>query len=208
MKPARATGWRLVGTAMAIAGFALAAGAEDARPVFAEEFDSASLAPPWRARQGLWKVTAGVATGRKDPASVHPAKLDLLLPQCDGTLQFSFQTDQPGGVDLFFNRGDLRVAVVQLRPEGLAFATYPKTKAVPSTPTYLARSERGLAAGAWHAVRIERRGATLRVQADSGASLDVTGTGLEDETTTWMFNLRGPPEMAFSIDHVRVSSPP
>ena len=180
-------------------------------PAFAGEFRAdfaGPLASPWRARQGIWKIADGAAHGTKDPASKHPAKLDLLLPQRDGTLEFAFRTDVAGGVDLFFNRGDIRLAVVELRASGVAFATYPKTKAVPSEPTYLARSAAGLAPGAWHAVRVERAGDTLRVRCEGGPALDVTGTGLAGEETTWMFNLRGPPGLNFSLARVRATPAP
>ena len=140
-----------------VVGLFFEASATDAAPAFADEFSSATLGPAWRARQGIWRVADGHVAGRKDPMSKHPAKLDLLLPQGDGILEFSFKTDRPGGVDVFFNRGDLRIAVVQLRADGMAFATYPKTKDVPSEPTYLARSERKLDTNHWHHVRIERR---------------------------------------------------
>lgn len=189
-----------------LASFTISTGA--AQPAFADEFNAATLGPAWRARQGRWTVTGGVAAGRKDPASVHPAKLDLLRPQRDGVFEFSFKTDRPGGVDVYLNRGDVRVAVVQLRAEGLAFATYPKTKAVPSEPTYRARSEHGLAPDIWHTVRIERQGGVVRVQAGTGATLEIMDSGLEDEATTWMFNLRGPPEMVFSLDNVRATPAP
>jgi hypothetical protein len=199
---------RLVGIWATFAGLALSTRAAEAPPAFADEFTTAALGPAWRPRQGIWKVADGAVSGRKDPSSKHPAKLDLLLPQRDGVLEFSFKTDLPGGFDLFFNRGDIRVAVVELRGGAMAFATFPKTRAGPSEPTYMARSERSLTPKTWHAVRIERRAGVMRIKCDDGAVLEVIGSGLEEEATTWMFNLRGPPEMTFWLDHVRVSAAP
>ncbi len=179
-----------------------AAAAPESPPAFADDFSTAQLGPAWRMRQGKWTVTDGVLLGRKDPASVHPAKAELFTAQRDGTVQFSFQTDQPGGLDFYFYQGTVRIAIVQLRPEGLAFATFPKTG--PSEATYLARGTAGLAHGIRHQVTIERRAGTVLVRTDTGPQLRIERTGLEEETTGFLFILRGPPETTLALDDLKV----
>jgi hypothetical protein len=172
--------------------------------VFADSFDDAKLGPAWHIRTGTWTIHDGCISGVKLATEPHPAKLELKQPWQDGILRFTFQLDQPSGLDLMLYQGEKRVLVVQLRSEALAFGLYPENG--PSKARIVEQTSSGFAINVKHAVMIERRGGSFHIQADNGLSLQVNDTRLAPGFTSSLFTLHGDPPKTLTLDDVAILS--
>lgn len=218
MPPAILRSMKCILTILVPAFFALTAPAAEppsGNLLLDETFDGEALVKGWLVQTGDWKPAGGVLRGKELEADNHAAAARRLLPMQDGTFELRFRLTGPAPRGFHFGfdpapgelkkRGHLFSIVVT--PAGSKLLKHiDKDRPKEDPNEILASSDTAIAKDAWHTLRLEKKGDSVRasIVAEGGAtaiSLAATHPTFHVKTPTLVFRCLG---NGVEVDDVKV----
>lgn len=156
-----------------------------------EKFPGTMLPSSWGGVQGDWQVRDGAVVGKEKASDEHPAVLFLNQLHRDAVVRFSFKLEGAKNFNLSFNHPKGHLFRVSIAEDGLTLSKDKDKKDPNSKAVQLGKAAGKFAAGKWHTLLLETKGAKVSVQADNGAKVEGSNAELDVDKTGYRFVLKG-----------------